>query len=71
MAKKTDTVKELAKLLKGWNAEASEFDPAEYKLGMEIEREHAARTEIRHAIVAAHLQEDAHYYSKLKKAGIK
>lgn len=68
---KTDSVKELAKLLKGWNSDASDFDPAEYKLGMQIEKEHAARIEIRHAIVAAHLNEDPHYYSKLKKAGIK
>ena len=47
-----------------------EFDPQEVKLGLKAEMEHTDDKSIASEIVADHLTEDPHYYSKLKKVGL-
>lgn len=68
---KKASVRELASLLDGYELSEDMFDPAEFKKGMEVEREHSKHAEIRRAIVLSHLNETPDYYSKLEKAGIK
>lgn len=41
-------------------------DPAEFRIGMEVEKEHSPDEEIRKKIVMDHLAEDKNYYSKLQ-----
>lgn len=43
------------------------FDPAEIKMGMEVETEHTDSPELLREIVLDHLMEDPKYYTKLKK----
>lgn len=43
------------------------YDPAELKLGIEIEKEHTENEAIATTIAKQHLAEDPHYYTKLKK----
>ena len=43
------------------------FDPAEVKMGMEVEKEHTNSPELLREIVLDHLMEDPKYYTKLKK----
>lgn len=42
------------------------FDLEEVLMGMEVEREHTPNEQIRREIVADHLVEDPHYYTKLR-----
>ena len=51
--------------------ESMQVDPDELAMGIEVEKEHTDNLEERKKIAMDHLSEDPHYYSKLKKAGIK
>ena len=55
---------------KGDKLSLSDFDPVEVKKGLKAEMEHTSDKEIAKEIVADHLAEDPHYYSKLDKAGL-
>lgn len=48
----------------------SEFDPAQLRAGIEVEREHTNDTAIAREIAMDHLVEDPHYYDKLEAAGL-
>jgi len=48
----------------------SEFDPQEVKKGLKAEMEHTNDKDVASEIVADHLAEDPHYYTKLDKAGL-
>ena len=39
-------------------------------MGIRVEKEHTKSNKIAKAIALAHLEEDAKYYTKLKKAGL-
>lgn len=45
----------------------SEFDPAQLKMGIDIEKEHTTSNLIAKLIAKDHLKEDPRYYTKLKK----
>jgi hypothetical protein len=47
-----------------------EYDPRELALGIEVEKEHSSNLQRRSIIARQHLEEDPHYYTKLKKAGL-
>lgn len=47
------------------------FDPSEVELGKKVEKEHTKDPDLAAEIASDHLSEDPHYYSKLKKSGIK
>lgn len=55
---------------KGDKLSLSDFDSKEVKKGLKAEMEHTSDKEIAKEIVADHLAEDPHYYSKLDKAGL-
>ena len=66
-------IKEKKQKLKGGKGDKlslSDFDPKEVKKGLKAEMEHTNDKEIAKEIVADHLSEDPHYYSKLDKAGL-
>jgi hypothetical protein len=48
----------------------SQFDPKELALGIKTELEHTNDPGIAKNIARDHLVEDAHYYTKLLKAGL-
>jgi len=48
----------------------SEYDPKELALGIEVEKEHSSNLQRRSITARQHLEEDSHYYTKLKKAGL-
>jgi hypothetical protein len=54
----------------GDKSSLSDFDPQEVKLGLKVEMEHTDDKAVAREIVADHLTEDPHYYSKLKKVGL-
>lgn len=55
----------------GDKAKLSDFDPHEVELGLKAEKkEHTNDEQTAEEIVADHLSEDPHYYSKLDKAGL-
>lgn len=47
-----------------------EYDPKELALGIEVEKEHSNSLQRRSITARQHLEEDRHYYTKLKKAGL-
>lgn len=55
---------------KGDTKNASEFDPIQLKMGIEVEKEHTDDPEKAKEIAIDHLTEDPKYYSKLKYAGL-
>lgn len=48
----------------------SKFNKKEVKMGLKVEMEHTNNKKIAEEIVADHLTEDKHYYTKLMKAGL-
>jgi hypothetical protein len=56
--------------LKHANEPDSKFITSQLKAGIRTEREHTNNPAIAKAIAKAHLDEDKHYYTKLKKSGI-
>ena len=52
-------------------AKKSEVDIEELKMGIKVEMEHTDSKKKAAHIALQHLAEDPHYYSKLKKAGLK
>ena len=65
LLKKNESFKEM--LLKHGNDPDENFDPAQLKMGIEIEKEHNDDPEIRKKIAKAHLAEFPDYYTHLKK----
>jgi len=55
-----------------WEAYQSskEVDTEQLKIGIEVELEHTDDEKVAEKIARDHLQEDPHYYTKLKKAGL-
>ena len=55
-----------------WEAYQSskEVDAEQLRIGIEVEKEHTDDEEVAEKIARDHLQEDPHYYTKLKKAGL-
>jgi hypothetical protein len=51
--------------------ESMQVDPDELEMGIEVEKEHTEDLEERKKIALDHLREDPHYYTKLKKSGIR
>lgn len=45
----------------------SEFDPEQFKIGMQVESEHSNNPKIQAAIVKDHLSEIKDYYTRLQK----
>lgn len=48
----------------------SSYDPAELKMGIEVEMEHTRDRKIAKQIAKHHLDENPHYYSDLKACNI-
>jgi hypothetical protein len=44
-----------------------DYDPEQVKIGIEVEKEHTNDPKIAEIIAKQHLEEDPHYYTKLKK----
>ena len=44
-----------------------DYDPEQVKMGIEVEKEHTNDPKIAETIAKQHLEEDPHYYTKLKK----
>lgn len=55
-----------------WEAYQSskEVDAEQLRIGIEVEKEHTDDESVAEKIARDHLQEDPHYYTKLKKAGL-
>lgn len=47
-----------------------DFDEEQVSIGMKVEMEHTKDETIAAEIVADHLSEDPHYYTKLKTSGL-
>jgi hypothetical protein len=47
-----------------------DYDPNQLKIGIEVEMEHTNDPKIAKIIALQHLEEDPHYYTKLKKMEI-
>jgi hypothetical protein len=53
-----------------WEAYIQNVDPEQLKMGIKVEMEHTDDLKIAEKIARDHLNEDPHYYTKLKRAGL-
>ena len=44
-----------------------DYEPTQLKMGIEVELEHTNNRKVAETIAKQHLEEDPHYYTKLKK----